>query len=38
MRNNSKTLTIDYGDYRSSFNVILFPMVRSLASHDRYVV
>jgi hypothetical protein len=38
MRNNDKTSAIDYGGYRSSFDVILFPMVRFLASHDRHVV
>jgi hypothetical protein len=38
VRNNDKTLAIDCGGYRSSFDVILFPMVRSLASHDRHVV
>jgi hypothetical protein len=38
MRNNGKTSAIDYGGYRSSFNVILFSMVRYLASHDRHVV
>jgi hypothetical protein len=37
MRNNGKTSVIDYGGYRSSFNVILLPMVRSLASHDRHM-
>jgi hypothetical protein len=31
-------LVIDYGGYISSFNVILFPMVRSLASYDWHVV
>jgi hypothetical protein len=31
-------LTMDGGGYRSSFDVILFPMVRSLGSHDRHVV
>jgi hypothetical protein len=34
MRNNDKTSAIDCGGYRSSFDVIPFPMVRSLASHD----
>jgi hypothetical protein len=38
MRNNSKTLAIDCGGYRSSFDVILFPMVRPLVSHDMHVV
>jgi hypothetical protein len=38
MRNNDKTSAIDYGGYRSCFDVILFPTVRSLASHDRHVV
>jgi hypothetical protein len=34
----SKTSVIDCRGYRSSFDVILFPMVWSLASHDRHVV
>jgi hypothetical protein len=34
MRNNGKTSVIDCGGYISSFNVIVFPMVTSLASHD----
>jgi hypothetical protein len=38
MRNNGKTSVIDYGGYKSSFDVILFPIVRSLASHDRHVI
>jgi hypothetical protein len=38
MRNNDKTSAIDCGGYRLSFDVILFPMVRYLASHDRHVV
>jgi hypothetical protein len=33
-----KTSAIDYRGYRSSFDVILFSMVKSLASHDRHVV
>jgi hypothetical protein len=37
-RNNSKTSVIDYGGYKSTFDVILSPMVMSLASHDRYGV
>jgi hypothetical protein len=35
MRNNDKTSAIDYGGYRSTFDVILSPMVSSLASHGR---
>jgi hypothetical protein len=31
MRNNGKTSMIYYGGYESSFDVILFPTVRSLA-------
>jgi hypothetical protein len=38
MRNNGKTSMIDYRGYILSFDVILFPMVRSLASHDRHMV
>jgi hypothetical protein len=38
MRNNGKTSAIDCGGYKSSFDVILFSVVRSLASHDRHVV
>jgi hypothetical protein len=38
MRNIGKTSAIDYGSYRSIFDVILSPMVRSLASHDRHGV
>jgi hypothetical protein len=38
MRTNGKTSVIDCVGYRSSFDVILFPMVRSLTSHDRHVV
>jgi hypothetical protein len=38
MRNNAKTSAIDCGGYRLSFDVILSPMVRSLASHDWHVV
>jgi hypothetical protein len=38
MRNNDKTLVIDCGSYRSSFDVIIFLMVRSLTSHDQHVV
>jgi hypothetical protein len=34
MRNNGKTSSIDCGGNRSSFDVILSPMVRSLASHN----
>jgi hypothetical protein len=38
MKNNDKTSAIDCGGYISSFDVILFPMVRSLASHNWHVV
>jgi hypothetical protein len=38
MRNNGRTSVIDYGGYRSSFDSILFPLVRFLASHDRHRV
>jgi hypothetical protein len=38
MRNNGKTSMIDYRGYILSFDVILFPMVRSFASHDRHMV
>jgi hypothetical protein len=34
MRNNDKTSVRDCGGYRSTFDMILSPMVRSLASHD----
>jgi hypothetical protein len=35
MRNNGKTSMIDYGGYRSNFDLFLFPLVNFLASHDR---
>jgi hypothetical protein len=38
MRNNDKTSAIDYGGYRSTFDMIFSPMVRSLTSHDRHRV
>jgi hypothetical protein len=38
MRNNNKTSVIDCGGYRSTFDMILSPMVGSLASHDRHGV
>jgi hypothetical protein len=34
MRNNGKTSAIDCRGYRSSFDLILFPLVRFLAPHD----
>jgi hypothetical protein len=34
MRNNGKTSAIDGRGYRSTFDMILSPRVRSLASHD----
>jgi hypothetical protein len=34
MRNNDKTSVIDCGGYRSSFDLILLPLVWFLASHD----
>jgi hypothetical protein len=37
MRNNGKTSVIDSEGYISSFDVILFPMVWSWASHDRHI-
>jgi hypothetical protein len=36
MRNNGKTSVIDCEGYSSTFNMILSPMMRSLASHDRH--
>jgi hypothetical protein len=38
MKNNGNALMIDCGGYTSTFDVILSPMVRSLASHDRHGV
>jgi hypothetical protein len=38
MKNNGKTSAIDYGGYRLTFDMILSPIVRSLASYDRHVV
>jgi hypothetical protein len=38
MRNNGRTLAIDCGGYGSSFDMILFPMVRFLASHNLHEV
>jgi hypothetical protein len=38
MRNNDKTSAIDCRGYILSFDVILSPMVRSLASHNRHGV
>jgi hypothetical protein len=38
MRNNDKTSAIDCSGYRSTFDVILSSMVKSLASHDRHEV
>jgi hypothetical protein len=38
MKNNGKTSAIDCGGYRLTFYMILSPMVRSLASHDRHEV
>jgi hypothetical protein len=38
MRNNGKTSVIDCGGYRSTFDVILSPTVRYLASHDQHRV
>jgi hypothetical protein len=37
-RNNGRTLAIDYGVYRSTFNMILSPRVGFSASHDRHGV
>jgi hypothetical protein len=37
-RNNGKTSVIECGGYRSTFDMILFPFIRSLASHDRHGV
>jgi hypothetical protein len=38
MRNNGNTFVTDCGGYRSAFDVILSPMVKSLASHNRHGV
>jgi hypothetical protein len=38
MRNNGKTLAIAYRGYRSTFDMILSPMARYLASHDQHMV
>jgi hypothetical protein len=38
MRNNDKTSAIDYEGYRSTFDMILSPMVRSMVSHNRHGV
>jgi hypothetical protein len=38
MKNSGKTSAIDCGGYRLTFYMILSPMVRSLASHDRHEV
>jgi hypothetical protein len=36
MKNNGKISAIDCRDYKSTFNMILFPRVGFLASHDRH--
>jgi hypothetical protein len=38
MRNNGKTLVIDCRGYGSTFDMILFPRVWFLASHNRHGV
>jgi hypothetical protein len=38
MRNNGKTSVIDCGGYGSTFDMILFPRVWFLASHNRHGV
>jgi hypothetical protein len=38
MRNIGKTSVIDCGGYGSTFDMILFPRVEFLASHDRHEI